>query len=384
MATRWNREPSSPASTPAAAPRWTAVSVCPGIEHVGEEHGQALSADSATWPRSAVCPRHSSPRCRTSAARSPVRSVPPLRPARQPTGHRCCWHAASNWGTAAALGLKVARRAKTGPPVLAAMAIPRFDARAVPNNSPRWAMRTIARTVCGSADGGRGFCRTLAAAFLARRCRAASRPLCASEPFARLLERTPRSAEVERTAGWQDGRVTGTLSLHSRRGGSKARVLGAKVMGRQRRRRPASVVAGGEAGSKLTGAGARHRSVGRGSDCWNSCVTFIDRRAALVLRARLYTPIRDFFAARGAGSGDADPPRRPATPSPTSRVSRTQFRGPVGLRPASAGCTSPEFASSACWPRASATATSWGVCFRNGEAVRHNPEFTMLEWVRGG
>lgn len=114
--------------------------------------------------------------------------------------------------------------------------------------------------------------------------------------------------------------------------------------------------------------------------------TAADRRAALVLRARLYTLIRDFFAARGVLEVETPILSAAGNTEPNIESFRTQFRGPVG---AGAGerwlRTSPEFALKRLLAEGVGDCYELGRVFRNGEAgARHNPEFTMLEWYRVG
>ena len=114
--------------------------------------------------------------------------------------------------------------------------------------------------------------------------------------------------------------------------------------------------------------------------------TAVDRRAALVLRARLYTLIREFFAARGVLEVETPILSAGGNTEPNIESFRTRFCGPVAggsgerwLR------TSPEFALKRLLAEGVGDCYELGRVFRNGEAgARHNPEFTMLEWYRVG
>jgi len=107
---------------------------------------------------------------------------------------------------------------------------------------------------------------------------------------------------------------------------------------------------------------------------------------ALRLRADLYALIRQFFAARSVLEVETPILSQAGNTDPNIASFRTQFGGH-----ADAGSrerwlrTSPEF------PLKRLVAAGIGDCyelgrvFRDGEAgMRHNPEFTMLEWYRVG
>lgn len=112
----------------------------------------------------------------------------------------------------------------------------------------------------------------------------------------------------------------------------------------------------------------------------------VDRHAALRLRARLNALIRGFFAARGVVEVETPVLSRAGNTAPNIASFHLEFNGPVHGAPRTRWLrTSPEF------PLKRLLAEGFGDCyelgrvFRDGEAgVRHNPEFTMLEWYRLG
>ncbi|MGH8042224.1 MAG: amino acid--tRNA ligase-related protein, partial [Rudaea sp.] len=109
-------------------------------------------------------------------------------------------------------------------------------------------------------------------------------------------------------------------------------------------------------------------------------------RAALQLRARLYTLIRDFFAARGVLEVETPMLSAGANTEPNIASFVTRFSGPVDSGPHERWLrTSSEFAQKRLLAMGVGDNFELGRVFRNGEAGRqHNPEFTMLEWYRIG
>ena len=109
-------------------------------------------------------------------------------------------------------------------------------------------------------------------------------------------------------------------------------------------------------------------------------------RDALVLRARLYALVREFFAAREVLEVETPILSEAGNTDPNIESFRTEFVGHVAhgertrwLR------TSPEFALKRLVAAGIGDCYELGRVFRNGEAGRrHNPEFTMLEWYRTG
>jgi len=109
-------------------------------------------------------------------------------------------------------------------------------------------------------------------------------------------------------------------------------------------------------------------------------------RAALELRARLYTLIRGYFAERNVLEVETPILSAGASTDPNIESFSTRFSGHVDagsherwLR------TSSEFAQKRLLVEGVGDCYELGRVFRNGEAGRrHNPEFTMLEWYRVG
>ncbi|MEP6882283.1 MAG: EF-P lysine aminoacylase EpmA [Dokdonella sp.] len=107
---------------------------------------------------------------------------------------------------------------------------------------------------------------------------------------------------------------------------------------------------------------------------------------ALVLRARIYALIREFFAERDVLEVETPILSAAANTEPNIESFSTMFSGPV-----TAGSPERWLRTSAEFPMKRLLAAGVGDCyelgrvFRNGEAGRrHNPEFTMLEWYRVG
>ena len=109
-------------------------------------------------------------------------------------------------------------------------------------------------------------------------------------------------------------------------------------------------------------------------------------REALVLRAKLYALVRDFFAERNVLEVETPILSEAGNTDPYIESFRAAFTGHVDAGSRERWLrTSPEF------PLKRLVASGIGDCyelgrvFRNGEAGRrHNPEFTMLEWYRVG
>ncbi|HVF33787.1 MAG TPA: EF-P lysine aminoacylase EpmA [Candidatus Saccharimonadia bacterium] len=109
-------------------------------------------------------------------------------------------------------------------------------------------------------------------------------------------------------------------------------------------------------------------------------------REALLLRARLYALIREFFASRDVLEVETPILSEAGNTDPNIESFRTEFSGHAAQGEQTRWLrTSPEF------PLKRLVAAGIGDCyelgrvFRNGEAGRrHNPEFTMLEWYRVG
>ncbi len=107
---------------------------------------------------------------------------------------------------------------------------------------------------------------------------------------------------------------------------------------------------------------------------------------ALRLRADLYALIRRFFAERQVLEVETPMLSMAGNTDPNIESFQLQFTGP---RSAGAGTrwlrTSPEFPLKRLLAAGIGDCYELGRVFRNGEAgVRHNPEFTMLEWYRVG
>jgi lysyl-tRNA synthetase class 2 len=110
------------------------------------------------------------------------------------------------------------------------------------------------------------------------------------------------------------------------------------------------------------------------------------RHAALHWRARLNALIRAFFAERGVVEVETPVLSRAGNTEPNIEGFSTTFSGPID-----AGARERYLRTSPEYPLKRLLASGFGDCyelgrvFRNGEAgSSHNPEFTMLEWYRGG
>lgn len=109
-------------------------------------------------------------------------------------------------------------------------------------------------------------------------------------------------------------------------------------------------------------------------------------RAALELRANLYTLIRSFFAARGVLEVETPMLSEAGNTEANIESFSTTFNGPVAAGSRERWLrTSPEHALKRLLASGIGDCYELGRVFRNGEAgLRHNPEFTMLEWYRVG
>lgn len=112
----------------------------------------------------------------------------------------------------------------------------------------------------------------------------------------------------------------------------------------------------------------------------------MNTRDAIILRARLYAVIRDFFAKRGVAEVETPILSAAGNTEPNIEGFSTTFAGPIN-----AGArerflrTSPEYPLKRLLASGFDDCYELGRVFRNGEAGRsHNPEFTMLEWYRVG
>jgi lysyl-tRNA synthetase class 2 len=109
-------------------------------------------------------------------------------------------------------------------------------------------------------------------------------------------------------------------------------------------------------------------------------------RERLVLRARLYALIREFFAARGVLEVETPVLSAGANTEPNIASFSTGFSGHIDSGPRERWLrTSSEFAQKRLLAAGVGDNFELGRVFRDGEAGRrHNPEFTMLEWYRVG
>lgn len=111
-----------------------------------------------------------------------------------------------------------------------------------------------------------------------------------------------------------------------------------------------------------------------------------DPRAALQLRARLYTLFRAFFAERHVLEVETPILSAAGNTEPNIASFSTRFSGHVDAGACERWLrTSPEFPLKRLLAAGVGDCYELGRVFRNGEAGgRHNPEFTMLEWYRVG
>lgn len=107
---------------------------------------------------------------------------------------------------------------------------------------------------------------------------------------------------------------------------------------------------------------------------------------ALRLRARLYAAIRAFFAGRDVLEVETPVLSVAGNTDPNIESFSLEFSGRTDGAPGTRWLrTSPEFALKRLLAAGIGDCYELGRVFRNGEAgVRHNPEFTMLEWYRIG
>jgi lysyl-tRNA synthetase class 2 len=110
------------------------------------------------------------------------------------------------------------------------------------------------------------------------------------------------------------------------------------------------------------------------------------RRELLVLRARLNSLVREFFAARDVLEVETPILSQAANTEPNIESFATRFSGRLESGPRERWLrTSPEFALKRLLAAGVGDCYELGRVFRDGEAGRrHNPEFTMLEWYRVG
>lgn len=107
---------------------------------------------------------------------------------------------------------------------------------------------------------------------------------------------------------------------------------------------------------------------------------------ALQLRARLYARIRAFFAERGVLEVETPILSAAGNTEPNIESFATSFGGHVDAGSRQRWLrTSPEYPLKRLLAAGVGDCYELGRVFRDGEAgVRHNPEFTMLEWYRVG
>jgi len=107
---------------------------------------------------------------------------------------------------------------------------------------------------------------------------------------------------------------------------------------------------------------------------------------ALRLRADLYALVRRFFAERGVLEVETPMLSMAGNTDPNIESFQLQFNGPKSAGAAGRWLrTSPEFPLKRLLAAGIGDCYELGRVFRDGEAgVRHNPEFTMLEWYRVG
>src|SRR5690606_12588039 len=107
---------------------------------------------------------------------------------------------------------------------------------------------------------------------------------------------------------------------------------------------------------------------------------------ALRLRARLYAAVRGFFAERGVLEVETPVMSAAGNTEPNIASFSVGFSGRTDGGPRTRWLrTSPEYPLKRLLAAGVGDCYELGRVFRDGEAgVRHNPEFTMLEWYRLG
>src|SRR5690606_26060068 len=107
---------------------------------------------------------------------------------------------------------------------------------------------------------------------------------------------------------------------------------------------------------------------------------------ALRLRARLNAAIRDFFAGRDVLEVETPVLSQAGNTEPNITSFHVDFSGHVDAGPRRRWLrTSPEYPLKRLLAARVGDCYELGRAFRDGEAGgRHNPEFTMREWYRGG
>lgn len=107
---------------------------------------------------------------------------------------------------------------------------------------------------------------------------------------------------------------------------------------------------------------------------------------AIRLRAELYALVRRFFAERGVLEVETPILSMAGNTDPNIESFRLEFSGPKSAGASTRWLrTSPEFPLKRLLAHGLGDCYELGRVFRDGEAgIRHNPEFTMLEWYRVG
>ena len=107
---------------------------------------------------------------------------------------------------------------------------------------------------------------------------------------------------------------------------------------------------------------------------------------AIRLRAELYALVRRFFAERGVLEVETPILSMAGNTDPNIESLQLEFTGPKSAGASTRWLrTSPEFPLKRLLAAGIGDCYELGKVFRDGEAgIRHNPEFTMLEWYRVG
>ncbi len=116
---------------------------------------------------------------------------------------------------------------------------------------------------------------------------------------------------------------------------------------------------------------------------WWSPARHADRRPALVLRGRIKSAVRAYFASDGFT--EVEPGCLQISPGNEAHLHAfaTEFRTDAGERTQLYLHTSPEFAMKKLLAAGETRIFAFAPVFRNREqGLRHAPEFTMLEWYR--